>query len=480
MAITRPHLSFKAVTRSLAAPLLLAAGLAACDSKPSGDAPATSTSAGASAKPAGATSAAAVAKPAPAPGEPVIKEKTPAVANLAEAKKYAGTKITYYGDSVGMGAELDKALAKQFSVETGIEVNLVPRPKDSTDSYSTYQRFFQAQSTDVDVMTLDVIWPGAFGQNLADLGPKLGEAAKQHVESIVKNNTVDGKLVAMPVFTDFGMLYYRTDLLKKYGYEKPPETWDQLDEMAKKIQDGEKPGNPNFAGYVWQGKAYEGLSCNALEWVSSHGGGGLVEGGKITVNNPQAAKALARAHKWIGGISPAGVTGYEEEDARNAFQGGNAAFMRNWPYAYAAGNEDKSLIKGKFDVAPLPHDPGQKSAATIGGWQVGVSKNSKNQDASIEFVRYLASPEAQKFRAVVGSFIPTIPAIQQDPDVVKAMPFLAGVKDAGLVARPSNAAGARYNEVSIAFFQAVSQALQGKDPKEVLGQAEQRMQRAMR
>jgi trehalose/maltose transport system substrate-binding protein len=469
--------SLKLRASRYAAMLLLTLGVSACrdDGK--------QTPAAGGTKPGAAAVSAAPAVP-PAAGETTIKEKPPAVANAAEAKKLAGAKISYYADSVGMGAELDKVLARQFQQDTGIEVNVIPRPKDATETYAAYHRTFQAQSADIDVVMLDVIWPGAFAQSLVDLSGKLGEAAKQHIEGIVQNNTVDGKLVAMPWFTDFGMLYYRTDLLEKNGYTKPPETWDELEQMAKKIQEGEKAANPNFTGFVWQGKAYEGLTCNALEWVFSHGGGSIVEGGvegrKATVNNPQAEKALARAHGWIGGISPSGVTSYEEEDARNAFQSGNAAFMRNWPYAYSMGNAEKSAIKGKFAVAPLPHEPGQKSAGAVGGWQIGVSKFSTKQDASIELVRYMTSPEVQKFRAIVGSFIPTIRDVQADSDVLKVLPFLAIAKDVTLVPRPSSQTGARYNEASIAFFQGVSQALQGKAPKEILGQVEQRLQRVLR
>lgn len=409
----------------------------------------------------------------------IIKQKPPAVPNAAEAKKYAGTKITFYGDSVGVNAELDKVMTEQFKADTGIEVKVIPRPKDATESYATYQRLFQAQSADIDILMIDVIWTGAFAPHLTDLAPKLGEAAKQHVESIVKNNTVNGKLVALPWYTDFGMLFYRTDLLQKAGFTKPPETWDELEQMAKKIQEGEKASNANFVGFVWQGKAYEGLTCDALEWIASHGGGSIIDDGKVSLNNPQAQKALTRARGWIGGISPAGVTGYEEEDARNVFQAGNAAFMRNWPYAYAAGNDEKSVIKGKFDVAPLPHEPGQKSAGAVGGWELAVSRFSKNQDAAIELVRYLGSPEGQKYRAMVASVIPTVTAMQTDPEVQKALPFMEKMKGLSLVTRPSNATADRYNEVSIAFFQGVSQALQGKAPAEVLPQIQQRIERAI-
>jgi trehalose/maltose transport system substrate-binding protein len=433
---------------------------ASTNAAPTGAAPTTTSAAQAT------SSAAAAAPPA---GGVDIKEKPPAVPGAAEAKKYASAKITFYGDSVGIGAELDKMAAKRFTEDTGIEVRVIPKPADATENLASYKRFFQGQSADIDVMMLDVIWPGDLAQNLADLGPKLGDAAKQHIEGIIQNNTVGGKLVAIPWYTDFGMLYYRTDLLTKYSFTKPPETWDELEQMAKKIQDGEKAANPNFAGFVWQGKAYEGLTCDALEWIFSQGGGAIIENGKPTINNPKAAKALSRAKGWIGGISPAGVNSYGEEEARNAFQSGNAAFMRNWPYAYAAGNTDKSLIKGKFDVAPLPHDPGQKSAGAVGGWQIGVSRFSKNQDAAIEFARYLTSPEMQKYRAIVGTYIPT-----------KALPFLEKLKTVELVPRPSNSTGERYNEASIAFFQGVSQVLQGKEPGPILKQVEEKLQRIQR
>src|SRR5215208_2894326 len=98
-----------------------------------------------------------------------------------------------------------------------------------------------------------------------------------HYPGIVANNTVGGKLVAMPYFSDFGMLYYRTDLLQKYNIAKPPETWDELQQQAMTIVNGERAANPNFAGYVFQGRSYEGLTCNALEWIASAGGGQIVD-----------------------------------------------------------------------------------------------------------------------------------------------------------------------------------------------------------
>ncbi len=405
----------------------------------------------------------------------------PAVPNAEAASEYSGESITYYGDSVGLGAQMDEVLTAQFMEDTGINVEVIRKPQDATENYSTYQRFFQGQSTDIDVMMLDVIWPGAFAPHLLDLSDALADEAAMHYDTIIENNTVDGALVAIPWFADFGMLYYRTDLLEKYGYDAPPATWDELEEMAQTIQDGEREeGNDTFTGFVWQGAAYEGLTCDALEWIYSHGGGALIEDGEITLNNPQAAEALNRASGWVGTISPDGVVSYREEDARGVFQGGNAAFMRNWPYAYAAGQEADSPIRDQFDVAPLPVANEGDPAGTVGGWQLGVSTYSESPEASIEFVRYMASPEVQKWRALVGSQVPTIPDVAQDEEVLEALPFLAPLEDVVRVTRPSRETGQRYNEASTAFFQGVYEVLQGADANEVLPNIEQRLERITR
>jgi trehalose/maltose transport system substrate-binding protein len=379
----------------------------------------------------------------------------------------------------GTGNDLDKSAATQFQKDTGVTVNVIPRPQSATDTFAQYQRFFQGQSADLDVMMIDVIWPGTFAPNLVDLTPKLGDATKGHYPGIVANDTVGGKLVSMPFFSDFGMLFYRKDLLQKYNISAPPKTWDELEQQATTIMNGEKASNPNFAGFVWQGNPYEGLTCDALEWLASTGGGMIVENGKCTINNPQAVAILNKVKGWIGTIAPRGVTTYMEEDARNAFQSGNAAFMRQWPYAYSLGQKDDSPVKGKFDTTALPAASGQQPVGCIGGWALAVSKYSKAQDASIEFIRYVTSPEFQKFRAVAGSYVPTIESVAADPAVQQAQPYLATVANVQRVARPSAQTGENYNQVSTAFFQAINNIENGQDPASVLPTAQNQIQRLL-
>ena len=394
----------------------------------------------------------------------------PKVPNAAAIKaKYGGQTITFLGDNaVGKSHTRDLMLASTFSKATGIKVKVVPHPADSSAAYAQLARNFSSKSSSVDVMMLDVTWPGAFAPYLADLKPALGTQAKLHSQGIVQNDTVGGHLVAMPWFGDFGILYYRTDLLKKYGFSAPPTTWSQLESMAKTIQAGEQKTNPNFYGFVWQGNAYEGLTCDALEWVASSGGGTFVDGrGKVTINNANAIAILNQVRSWVGTIAPRGVTSYGEEDARNAFDSGNAAFMRNWPYAYAASAG--TPVDGKFDVTVLPHGSVGQSVGTVGGWQLGVSKYSKHQGAATEWVRYLTSPGVERFDAIYNTNVPTIPSVAQDKAVVAANPYLKPeIATVARVTRPAAPLGVHYAQGSQIIYQGINQIENGADAKSVL------------
>lgn len=356
---------------------------------------------------------------------------------------------------------------KYMEQHPNVEIKVLDGPQSATDLLGLYLQFFQSKSDEVDVLQIDVIWPGDLAEHLLDLNQfGAAEITKDHFPAIVENNTVNGKLVGFPYYTDAGLLYYRTDLLKKYGFEGPPKTWDELETMAQKIQDGERAeGNKDFWGFVWQGSAYEGLTCTALEWIKSSGGGSIIEpDGTISVNNEKAVNMLARAAKWVNTISPAGITGYKEEDSRAVWQGGNAAFMRNWPYCYALGNYPDSVIKGKFDVTPIPGAEAGQSAATLGGWQLAVSKYSKHPEIAVDFAKYLGSKEVQKFRALKLSMLPTEMSLYKDPEILQQNPFMERLYDVFInaVARPSTVTAPNYNQVSTLFFNAVYSVLTGK------------------
>ncbi|MDZ4395425.1 ABC transporter substrate-binding protein [Cypionkella sp.] len=373
--------------------------------------------------------------------------------------------IFYVSGSVGKAVENFKTLVKPWEDATGNTVTIVPMPASTSDQFGQYRLWLAAGAADIDLYQTDVIWAPQLADHFVDMAEVAKDLAATHFPSIIESQTVGGKLVALPIFTDAPALYYRKDLLEKYGVAVP-KTWDELTAAATTIQEGERAaGKGDFWGYVWQGNAYEGLTCDALEWVKSHGGGQIVEAdGTISINNEKAIKALETAAGWVGTISPSGVLAYGEEESRGVWQTGNAAFMRNWPYAYQLGNGDDSAVKGLFDVTTLPVGvEGDTSAATLGGWNVAVSKYSKHQDVAISLALYLAGPEAQKARAISESALPTIVALYDDADIAAAQPIIPQWKEVFLnaVPRPSAPTLGKYNEVSSKFWSAVHQTLSG-------------------
>ncbi len=357
-----------------------------------------------------------------------------------------------------------------FTEATGVTVELVAGEQSATDRLQSYRQQWSAESSEFDVYQIDVIWPGIIAPFAVDLTEAVGDLASDFLPAIIENNTVDGQLVAIPWYTDAGLMYYRTDLFEKYGLTVPT-TWDELGTAVTTIRDGELATNPNFIGYAWQGAAYEGLTCNGLEWQVSNGGGTIVDtDGTVTVNNEQAVEAFQRARSWIeAGATPGAVVNWQEADTLNNFIAGNVAVARNWPYMYSNANAAGSAVAGNVGVGLLPMGTGEgaRNAATLGGWNMFVSRFSQQQEAAIELTKYLTSAGVQRSFAIEKSHIPTFVPVFDDPEVASAQPFIAELRDVftgGAVSRPSTATGAQYAEVSQVYYQQLNQVLSGSIP----------------
>jgi trehalose/maltose transport system substrate-binding protein len=388
--------------------------------------------------------------------------------------------------AVGQELQLCRDGVAAWSEQSGVPVKVVSTPNSTSERLALYQQILASGSADIDVYQIDVIWPGILGTHFVDLTPAFEPATLDgHFEAIIENNTIDGELKAIPWFTDAGVLYYREDLLDEHGHE-PPTTWAEMAAIAEEIQNAEREaGNQRMVGYVFQGNAYEGLTCNALEWIYSYGGGRIVDdAGEVTVNNPAAVAALEEAASWVGNITPQGVLAYQEEEARGVFQAGHAVFMRNWPYAWALANAEDSPIKGKVGVTALPKGGEDgRSTGTLGGWNLAVSRYSDMREEAMDLVAFLASYEEQKRRAIEGAYNPTIAALYEDDEVLQANPFFGELFETfvNAVARPSDVTGARYNQVSTEFWNATHNTLNGSTTADrALAQLERKLERLSR
>jgi trehalose/maltose transport system substrate-binding protein len=354
---------------------------------------------------------------------------------------------------------------QQFSQETGIQVKLLPSPESAKEKLALWQELLRTGASGPDVYGIDVIWTRILNEYFIDLKPYFANEISLQFPAITASYTVDNKLVAVAYRADMGLLFYRTDLLRQYRYRAPPRTWDELEVMAARIQSGERAaGKKEFWGFVWQGGATEALTCNALEWQASEGGGQIIENDKtISVNNPHAIRAWQRAARWVGSISPRTVGGYVEADALNVWIAG-AAFMRNWPTAYVDSQAAGSPIRNKFDITSLPGGKGG-SVGTLGGAGLAVSRFSAHPREAVELVRYLSRRDVQMKRSRMLSVPPTLPELYDVTEVLEPNPGFALLRQAfrtGLVSRPSNVTGKKYPDVSEAYVQAVHSVLAGE------------------
>jgi len=352
---------------------------------------------------------------------------------------------------------------QQFTRETGIRVSLLPSPESAQQKLALWQELLGTGASGPDVYGIDVIWPGILNEYFIDLKPYFANELPLHFPAMAASYTVDNKLVAMAYRADIGLLYYRTDLLRQYGYREPPGTWDELETMAARIQAGERAkGKKQFWGFVWQGAAAEALTCNALEWQAAEGGGRIIEEDKvISVNNPQAIRAWQRAAHWVGSISPPSVVGYREWDSLNVWVAGGAAFMRNWPTAYVDSQAAGSPIRNKFDITLLPGGKAGR-VGTLGGAGLAVSRFSAHPREALELVRYLCSRDVQVKRSRVLSEPPTRPELYELPEVLEPNPRFALLSQAfrtGIVSRPSAVSGKKYEDVTEAYMRAVHSVL---------------------
>ena len=349
----------------------------------------------------------------------------------------------------GAPSEVDywETLVREFQNNTGIKVDLIRQPTDSDQRRQNLVIPLKAGESDPDVFLMDVAWVGQFLASgwLASLNGFMKNDAFEtdpFFQPVIQqvDTSTNGNLIALPVYLDCGLLYYRKDLLEKYGLSVP-QTWSQLVESSLAVQKEMRKDNPDFYGYVWQGAQYEGLICNFLEFISS-AGGGLEKNGALSIHTPENINGLEFMHDLIHEheISPPNTfTEMKEEEVRSYFQTGNALYERNWPYAWSLHQQDDSPVKGKTGVAVLPRFKDGRRAATLGGWHIGISNFSDQKQNAWRLLKFVVSYETQKKVALRLGWNPGRKDIYDDEEIRSQMPHIKVLKKAleHSVARPT-------------------------------------------
>ena len=291
-------------------------------------------------------------------------------------------------------------------------------PSDTSTLITLYDNTLRARSTTFDVFNIDVVWPAQFSSNgwTLDLSSRWSASDRaNYLPGPIKSCTYNGTVVAAPMRTDLGILYYRTDIIST-----PPTTFDELTSMAKSSL------SKTSIGYAWQGIQGEALVCDFVEVLAGYGGSVLDanDSKRVVVNSSAGLQALTEMTSWVGTISPIAITTYNEEACRQAFQNGDAALMRNWPYAYSLGNASSSKVGGNFAITSIPYG-GSNSVghSCVGGWNMAINAFSANPDAAWSFMKYVLGTDAQKLLAIQGSFTPALSSVYNDADVRTKQPL---------------------------------------------------------
>ena len=323
---------------------------------------------------------------------------------------------------------------KQFNADHSgrIVLNVIRGPRDTESISDLAISSLLLGTPPFDALLVDVTWLPKYvaADWLQPLDPWFDDA---DVDALVAGarlgNSVNGDLYRWPFGADVGLLYWRKDLMRK-----PPQTASDLIQIASRLRADGKVKE----GFVWQGRQYEGLSCNFVEFLSAFGGTWL---DPVTGQPELDSKAARATVHWMQqlireGTSPLAVSNYAEPETLQAFKAGDAALMRNWPYAWAELQSDSSAVKGRVGVTTMVAEPGASPAATLGSWGFSLLRGSQHQQATAEAIRALTSSQAQRDRFLQQGYTPTEASLFEDPELLEASPVLTQLKEALAIAVP--------------------------------------------
>ena len=339
--------------------------------------------------------------------------------------------ITFFGgvDNTGTIGERIELFEKQYD---WITVDYQEFSGNSDDRKKTIINSLQAGDDELDVFLCDTIWVSQFAAAgwLTDVTEELNAVKDQHLAGPLSTCMYDNTAYAMPVYSDAGVLLYRSDII-----ETPPTTWDELVAMCK-----EHVGKDGIEyGYVFQAKQTEAIVCNMLEFIKQNGGNDVVDG-EVVIDSDETREAFQFVLDMIDdGIAPEGVLTHIPDDTRVIFEGGKALFSRNWPYAYSTAQTEggDSKIAGKVGIAPLPVGPkGEDSSATLGGWNMAASAYTDQPEASKLFLEFMSGEEAQKIMVLGDATFPTVASLYEDEEVLEKLPFMEELKPVLDAAKP--------------------------------------------
>lgn len=345
------------------------------------------------------------------------------------AQKYAGTTIRFVASNHPY-TEAIKPLIPEFEKQTGIKVNVESYFEDQLTQKLTVE--FTSGSSSIDVFMTRPLQEGRlFTKNnwYQPLNSYISDTARTPAnwnwgdfpKSTVDAVTINGNITAVPLVTEWEMLFYRKDLFAQAGL-KPPTTLAELEAAAKKLHD---PANGMY-GIVSRGQ--RGAAVTQFSSYLYEYNGDFIKNGKAVIDSPEAVEALRYYGRILHDYGPPGVTNMAWPQAQALFASGKVAMWTDASTLLSGLlDPNKSKVADKVGLAPFPAGPAGFKPYNVVPWAVSIANQSKHKDAAWEFVKWLSSPEVMKKAQLAGNTTSRT-SLWSDPDVLaKLQPGLADI-----------------------------------------------------
>lgn len=289
-------------------------------------------------------------------------------------------------------------LVKDFEKESGIKVKIQAIPwSNAHDKLLTAV----ASKSGPDVVQMGATWMPEFVKAgaLMDITKETEKKAALNEDKFypasIKTVKYDDKMYGVPWYADTRVLYYRTDLLKKVGYDKAPATWEELHDAGKKLAD--------------RGKDMYGFSLDGKEQTvgfmyGKQNGSPLLKDGKPVFNQKPFVDAVKYMDSFFkDGISPKEDLGL---DISQSFGGdGVVPMFVSGPWMVKTIQETVPDVKGKWATSVLPK--GKNNNSPFGGANLSVFNYSKNKTNAVKFLEYMSKPDVQLKWMKMTTSLPT-------------------------------------------------------------------------
>jgi multiple sugar transport system substrate-binding protein len=299
-----------------------------------------------------------------------------------------------------------------------IPVNLPFSNFSTNERKELLTRSLRSKSEKLDIFAVDVIWVPRFAKWCEPLDSYFSEEEKQRlVPDALKSCVYEKTLVAMPMYMDVGLMYYRWDIIRTLpdaaAIEKRLQesiTWDELGRLRNRL------GYKNKPFFLFPAKDFEGLVCFYLELAVGYNPK-FLESKTIQVTSPASKKALQMMVNYVNdGTTPSEVTDFDEFHSNTYMLDHNAIFLRSWEdlvQNFRTAYSDTAKLR-YIAKAPLPHFEERPFTSVFGGWNFMISKSSTKKAAAIEFIKFYQRESTQRMIFERMGYLPAIKSVYED------------------------------------------------------------------